>query len=86
MAPRSFASSTTSRAREELQAYLNGPDDARYQKAADAAEEIRRKQRELDQQFRKNYREVSDLWSYPGLRRRPVTVLELTTSSRKDPP
>lgn len=62
------------RAREELQAYLNGPDDPRYQKAADAAEEIRRKQRELDQQFRKNYREVSDLWSYPGLRRRPLTI------------
>jgi GlpG protein len=62
------------RAREELQAYLNVPDDPRYQKAAEAAEEIRRKQRERDQQFRKNYREVSDLWSYPGLRRRPLTT------------
>jgi GlpG protein len=63
------------RAREELQAFLNRPDDPRYQKAADEAEEIRRKQRDLDQQFRKNYREVSDLWSYPGLRRRPLTVI-----------
>jgi GlpG protein len=63
------------RGREELQAYLNGPDDPRYQKAALAAEEIRRKQRELDQEFRKNYREVSDQWSYPGLRHRPLTVI-----------
>jgi GlpG protein len=63
-----------SRAREELQAYLNGPDDPRYQKAVDAAEEIRRKERELDQQFRKNYREVSQIWAAPGLRRRPLTT------------
>ena len=51
------------RAREELQAYLNCPDDPRYEKATEIAEEIRRKQRELDQQFRKNYREVSDQWA-----------------------
>jgi GlpG protein len=63
------------RARDELQAFLNCPDDPRYGTAAGAAEEIRRKQRELDQQFRKNYREVSDQWSYPGLRRRPLTVI-----------
>jgi GlpG protein len=62
------------RAREELQAYVNGPDDPRYQNAVDAAEEIRRKQRELDQQFRKNYREVATMWASPGLRRRPLTT------------
>jgi GlpG protein len=62
------------RAREELQAYLNRPDDPRYQSAADAAAEIRRKERELDQQFHKNYREVSDIWATPGLRRRPLTT------------
>jgi GlpG protein len=63
-----------SRAREELQSYLDRPDDPRYQEAADAAEEIRRKQRELDKQFRKNYREVAQNWGTPGLRRRPLTT------------
>jgi GlpG protein len=62
------------RAREELQAYVSRPDDPRYQRAVDAADEIRRKERELDQQFRKNYREVSDIWASPGLRRRPLTM------------
>ena len=33
----------------------------------------RRKQ--LDQKFRKNFREAADIWGYPSLRRRPVTVL-----------
>ena len=53
---------------------MSRPDDPRYQKAVDAADEIRRKERELDQQFRKNYREVSDIWASPGLRRRPLTM------------
>jgi GlpG protein len=61
-------------ARDELQGYLTRPDDARYQSAVDAALAIRRQQQELDKQFRKNYREVSDLWAYPGLRRRPLTL------------
>ncbi len=30
--------------------------------------------RSVDKEFRKNYREVSDLWAYPGLRRRPLTM------------
>jgi GlpG protein len=62
------------RASEELQGYLSRPDDPRYQKAVDAAEAIRRREQERDKEFRKNYREVSDLWAHPGLRRRPLTT------------
>jgi GlpG protein len=62
------------RASEELQGYLSRPDDPRYQKAVDAAEAIRRREQERDKEFRKNYREVSDLWAHPGLRRRPLTI------------
>ena len=32
-------------------------------------------EKELDKKFRKNYRDVSDLWGYPGFRRRPLTTL-----------
>jgi GlpG protein len=62
-----------SRAQDELQSYLKNPHDPRYQTAVDAAQAIRQKERQLDQEFRKNYRDVADLWSYPGLRRRPLT-------------
>jgi GlpG protein len=67
------------RAREELTGYLNGPDDPRFRAAAPAAAAIRRKHEDLDKQFRKNYREVTDLWAAPGLRRRPLTVALLAT-------
>ena len=62
------------RASAELQGYLSRPDDPRFQRAVDAAEAIRRQEKDRDKQFRKNYREVSDLWAYPGLRRRPLTM------------
>jgi len=63
------------RAVEVLQGYLTRPDDPRYQKAVDAAEAIRRREQERDKEFRRNYREVSDLWASPGLRRRPLTII-----------
>jgi GlpG protein len=62
------------RAREELQTYVNNPEDPRYREAAQAAQSIRRQEQQLDEQFRKNYREVSDQWAQPGFRRRPLTV------------
>ncbi len=62
------------RARDELQVYLDHPDDPRFRASVPAAAAVRRKQQELDKQFRKNYREVTDLWAAPGLRRRPLTV------------
>jgi GlpG protein len=66
------------RASEELQGYLSRPDDPRYQKAVDAAEAIRRREQERDKEFRKNYREVSDLWAHPGLHRRPLTIASVS--------
>jgi GlpG protein len=67
------------RAGEELKAYLGRPDDPRFQTAVDAAEVIRRRELERDKAFRKNYREVSDLWAYPGFRRRPLTMFLVGT-------
>ena len=63
------------RAREELSGYLSTPDDPRYRSAVDSAKSIRREEKQLDQKFRKNFREAADIWGYPSLRRRPVTVL-----------
>ena len=62
------------RAREELSGYLTTPDDPRYKRAVDSAKTIRREERQLDQKFRKNFREAADIWGYPSLRRRPVTT------------
>src|SRR5262245_29158675 len=66
------------RARDELHGYLSQPDDSRYHAATQAAGAIRRQEQQLDRQFRKNYREVSDLWAYPTVRRRPLTALLIT--------
>jgi GlpG protein len=63
------------RASQELDGYRSHPNDPRYQKAVDAAAAIRRREQERDKEFRKNYREVSDLWAYPGLHRRPLTLI-----------
>src|SRR5271165_4669026 len=62
------------RAREELASYLSKPDDPRFRSASDSAKTIRRQEQQLDQKYRKNFREAADIWGYPGLRRRPVTV------------
>jgi GlpG protein len=62
------------RARDELNGFLSKPDDPRYKSAVDSAKNIRREERALDQKYRKNFREAADLWGYPSLRRRPVTI------------
>jgi GlpG protein len=67
------------RAREELQVYLSQPDDPRFRNAVPAAQAVRRQQKQLDKQFRKNFREVTDLWAAPGFRRRPLTVALIAT-------
>ena len=62
------------RARDELQGYLSRPDDPRYR------ERGRRRQGDpppgagARQAVSQELREVADLWGYPGLRRRPLTV------------
>jgi GlpG protein len=63
------------RARDELQDYIRQPDDPRYRSAAETAESIRRKEKELEKKFRKNYRDSSDVWGYPSFRQRPLTTL-----------
>ncbi|MFI5461140.1 MAG: rhomboid family intramembrane serine protease [Isosphaerales bacterium] len=67
-------------ARVQLQNYLSRPDDPLYRDAVEAALAIRRQEQQLDQQFRKNYREVTDLWAYPGLRRRPLILALVAVS------
>ena len=63
------------RAREELKAFLDRPDDPRYAQAAGLADAARRKEAQLNREYRKNYREVTDLWSGLQVRRRPLTSL-----------
>jgi len=62
------------RAKAELEAYVRQPDDPRFGEAARTAEEVRRKEAKLDKEYRKNFREVTDLWSGLRLRRRPLTM------------
>ena len=62
------------RARQELEAYLSNPDDPRFRAAIPVAQAVRREEVRRDKQFRKNFREVTDLWSAPGFRRRPLTI------------
>jgi GlpG protein len=62
------------RARDELQTYVSAPDSPQYRDAEQAAQAVRRKQEQIDRQFRKNDRRVADLWAYPGFRRRPLTM------------
>ncbi|MGC8640422.1 MAG: rhomboid family intramembrane serine protease [Isosphaeraceae bacterium] len=62
------------RAAEELKAYLDRPDDSRFVRAAPAADAARKQEAKLDRQFRKNYREVTDLWTGLQVRRRPLTM------------
>ena len=64
-----------SRAAEELKAYLDHPDDPRYARSGlDRPTPRGSKEAKLDREFRKNYREVTDLWSGLRIRRRPLTM------------
>lgn len=61
-------------ARQELDAFRQNSDDPRYQAAEASAKDIRREFEQLDQQFRKNYREMRNRWDRPNFRRRPLTI------------
>jgi GlpG protein len=63
------------RARAELQAYLDRPADPRYAASARSAQEVRTREKRLDRQYQKNFREVTDQWSGLRFRRRPLTIL-----------
>jgi GlpG protein len=60
-------------ARRELESFRQSPNDARFEAATRAAETIRRQSKRLDQQYQKNFRHVSDAWTRPNIRRRPLT-------------
>lgn len=61
--------------REELRSFLENPGDPRFRESAKAAREIRRKEAELEKQFRKHDREAADIWGKPGFWQRPATTL-----------
>ena len=63
------------RARREFQDFLAAPTDPRFRAVASKAKEVRRAEAKKERAFRKNDRDVSDLWAAPTLRQRPVTVL-----------
>ncbi len=64
-------------ARDELQAYVENPDDPRYRAAVPSAEAIRRNQKEQEKKFRRNFRDSSDLWGKPSFRQRPASAILL---------
>jgi GlpG protein len=66
------------RASDELRNFLTRPEDPLYREANQRAQAIRRQEQVLDKQFRKNFRDVSDQWAAPGIRRRPLTVALVT--------
>ena len=61
-------------ARQELDDFLSRPDDPRFLESAPAAAARRRREKELDRQFRKNDRDVASAWSGLQARRRPATI------------
>lgn len=61
--------------REELRSFLENPDAPRFRESAQAAREIRRKEAELEKQFRKHDREAADIWGKPGFWQRPATTI-----------
>lgn len=61
--------------REELRSFLEDPDAPRFRESAKAAREIRRKEAELEKQFRKHDRDASDIWGKPGFWQRPATTI-----------
>ncbi len=65
----------------ELEAFRGDPTNARFQAAPRTAETIRRDADRRDQEFRKNFRNVSDAWSGPQLRRRPLTFALIVASA-----
>ena len=62
------------RAQAELEAYVRQPEDPRFAEGARAAEDVRRHEAKLMKEYRKNFREVTDLWAGMRLRRRPLTL------------
>lgn len=65
------------KAREELAGYVRQPNDPRYRASAQAAEAIRRDEKQREKTFRKNYRDSSDVWGDPTFRKRPLSTLLL---------
>jgi GlpG protein len=64
-----------SRAQSELRSYLERPDDPRFVAAGEAAQAVRRKEQQLDREYRKNFRFVTDQWGGLRVRRRPLTMV-----------
>ena len=62
------------RAREELEAFQQDPEDPRYTDSRPVAQAIRRESDRRDREFRKNFRESARAWDGPGLGRVPLTT------------
>src|SRR5262249_45709238 len=69
-----------SRARQELDAYRQSPDDPRYHSARQSAESIRRESQRLDREYQRNFRNMSSHWDRTNFRRRPVTITLMAIS------
>jgi GlpG protein len=62
------------RAKNEMREFLQNPDDARYQNAKQAAQDVRRAEELRERVFRKNYVNMSRQWDRRSLRGTPLTL------------
>jgi GlpG protein len=66
---------------KELEAFRENPADRRFQAAPVAADTIRREADRRDQEYRKNFRVVTETWNSPNLHRRPLTFALIVVCS-----
>lgn len=61
-------------ASEELRAFLENPDDPRYQSSVQTAREIKKAKERADREYRKRHRDLRDNWEGSAWRRFPATT------------
>ena len=65
---------------KELEAFVSGPDAARYRQARSSAESLRKQQHAEDSDRRKNFIEMRDRWDMRAIGRRPLTIVLIVIS------
>jgi GlpG protein len=61
-------------AKEELRAFLENPDDSRYESSRESAVEIKKAKERADREYRKRFRNLRDNWEGSAWQRFPATT------------
>ena len=67
-------------AKEELSAFLADPSDAKYRESGRVAKDLEKVATSTEKRFRKNVREIRELWEGPAWRRYPLTLILIAAS------